>query len=128
MTLFERFERGTGSRRKPDDDNLTSIIDNLNSVLNTRRGYGSFLPDFGMRDLSEYSTRNDIAAAVMAEVKQCITLYEPRVQLVNMTMKPDKNPLRLCFTLECTIRENSKSLHMLFDTMFSTYRIDNPRD
>ncbi len=123
MALFNKFMKQEAS---PEDAEALEIIDNLNNVVYTRRGYGSFLPDFGIRHLSEYRTRDDIALAVMREVKESIQRYEPRVEVDGITLEDANNPLRLSFTIACTIRDTSRSLRMVFDTVFGKFAVDRP--
>lgn len=118
MALLRKFMNHSGSRA--GDPELNSIISNLNNILNTRKGYGSILRDFGIRDMNEFLSREHIALAVIEEVKTNIANYEPRVELVEITRADDNNPLRLSFHIKCMLRETSQSLHMVFDTLYSS--------
>jgi type VI secretion system lysozyme-like protein len=121
LTFFRKFLKNPAPSLEHEE--LTSIIENLNNVLNTKLGYGSFLKDFGISDLNQYTSRDDIAQAVMAEVRKNLELYEPRLQLNNVTLEDDDNPLKLSFKIECTILNNSRSLKMMFDSVFSNFHI-----
>lgn len=123
MALFNKFM--PNGRGDPEDE-AAQIVDNLNNVLNTRRGYGSILPDFGIRHLSEYRARDEIALAVMREVKESILRYEPRVDVDEITLEDSDSPLRLSFRIDCTIRDTSRSLRMVFDTVFGKFAVDRP--
>ncbi|MCE5335610.1 MAG: type VI secretion system baseplate subunit TssE [Desulfobacteraceae bacterium] len=118
MALMSKFMRQSGLRK--EEQELNSVITNLNNILNTRKGYGSILKDFGIRDMNEFISREHIAIAVMEEVKANIDRYEPRVELVQIKRVDDQNPLRLSFQIECMLRETSQSLHMVFDTVYSS--------
>jgi type VI secretion system lysozyme-like protein len=124
MALFDKFMKN--GRAAPEEAEALKIVDNLNNVLNTRRGYGSFLPDFGIRHLSEYRTRDDIALTVMREVKESIERYEPRVVVDDIELEDSNNPLLLSFRINCTIRTTSRSLRMVFDTVFGKFAVDRP--
>ncbi len=118
MAFFGKFVRRTGLRN--ENEELNGIVSNLNNILNTRKGYGSILRDFGIRDMNEFISREHIALAVIEEVKANIEKYEPRVELVSITRVDDDNPLRLSFQIECRLRETQQSLHMVFDTVYSS--------
>lgn len=126
MPFFDKFT----SKSTPLQENseLISIIDNLNNILNTKRGYGSFLADFGIRDLNEYTSQDDIAIAVINEVKENIEKYEQRVEIVNITRSEDSNPFHIAFNIECVVRKNARSLHMVFDSVFKSVQIENEWD
>jgi len=125
MAFFTKFASNPDAFK--DNSDLTSIVANLNNILNSKRAYGSFLHDFGIRDLNEYTSQDDIATAVINEVKENIERYEPRVKVVNITRVKDINPFHLAFNLECVFRENSQALHMVFDSVFNNIQIENLR-
>ena len=94
-------------------------------MLNTKREYGSFLTDFGIRDLNEYTSQNDLAIAVIDEVKENIERYEPRVKVINIKRVEESSPFHIAFNIECIVKENSRSLHMIFDSVFNNVKIDD---
>jgi type VI secretion system protein len=126
MALFSKFS--SASRRARMSPYLASIVENMNNVLNTKRDFGSLLRDFGVRDLSEHRTRDDIALAVVQEVRECIERYEPRVVLEKIALDNDNNPMRLSFTIQCSVRHDEKTLRMVFDTVFGSVAVRNPVD
>jgi type VI secretion system protein len=120
MPLLQKF----GSRHGNISD-IESIIDNLNNVLNSKKGFSSPLSDFGIRDMNEYSSRDIIAKAIIAEVRENIEKYEPRVEVTRIVVEDNKDILKLSFKIECRIKENAKSLRMVFDSVFNNVHIDN---
>ena len=122
MALLRKFQRS--KRRDAVHPVLSDIVENLNNILNTKKDYGSFLPDFGIRDLNEYSSRAAIAEAVIEEVHESIRLFEPRVAVDSVTLVPDANPLHLAFKIQCTVLSNTRALRLVLDTVFNTYHVD----
>jgi type VI secretion system lysozyme-like protein len=126
MALFSKFTySSSGSRARPDHEDLLSIVENLNNILNTKKDYGSFLADFGIRDMNEYTSRDDIVHAVMDEVKHNIEQFESRVRVIDIQIVDDENPLMLSFKVECIVQDSSKSLNMVFDSVFNSFSIKN---
>ncbi len=121
MALFNKFV-ARQSQAGPSSE-LHDIVSNLNSILNIRKGYGSFLRDLGIRDMNEYCSRQHIADAIMEEVRRNIASYEPRVQLRSIVQVEDDNPLHISFRIECTLRESSRALHMVFDSLVNTLQL-----
>ena len=121
MALFRKFQRNTG--RPKIDPVLESIIENLNNILNSKRDYGSFLRDYGIRDLNEYSSRTAIAEAVISEVRESIERFEPRVELNEVTLVNEDNPLHLAFKIDCVVHRGARSLRLVFDTVFNTCQV-----
>lgn len=123
MSLFNKFSYA--SKKGPIPKELDSIIKNLQNVLNTRRGYGSVLNEFGIRDLNEYSSKEILSGAVMEEVKENIRRFEPRVELVDIKIEEDDNPFKLSFKIECRLKSDPKALRMIFDTVFNNISVEN---
>ena len=121
MVFFTKFL--PDSHTKPTEPYLRSIVENLNNILNTKRDYGSFLQNFGIRDLNEYSSREDISLAVIEEVKENIKLYEPRVKLVNRTMEQNSDPFIISFRIDCVVRNLSQTIQLVFDTFFNKFHV-----
>lgn len=122
MALFEKF-----SYRPEDrfvDEKVEHIIENLNNILNTKRNFGAFIEDFGIRDMNEYTSRDQISVAVMEEVKANIEKFEPRVQLLNMEIGEDDNPFYLSFKIDCMVLDTKKTLRMIFDSVYSNVELD----
>lgn len=126
MSFFDKFT--SRSTHSPENPELVSIIDNLNNILNTKREYGSFLADFGIRDLNEYTSQDHIATAIIDEVKENIEKYEPRVEIINISRSEDRNPFHIAFNIECEVRKNAQSLHMVFDSVFNSVQIEDAWD
>jgi type VI secretion system lysozyme-like protein len=122
MAFFRKFDRTPGM--KSVDPYLASIVENLNNILNTKKDYGSFLTDLGIRDLNEYRSRDDISTILMEEVRKNIEEYEPRVEIVDITPQKTEMSFVLSFKIECIVRNNAESLRMVFDTLFSKFLIN----
>jgi type VI secretion system lysozyme-like protein len=123
MTLFSKFgDRSSAPVKKKD---IEDIIENLNDVLNTKKGYGSFLPDFGIRDMNEYSSRDQLAAVIMEEVKYNIEHYEPRLQLMKISIEENQDPFRISFKIECRVKDTQKALFMEFNSVYNDFHIKN---
>lgn len=124
MAFFNKFGKSstTGSR----DQVLQGIIENLNNVLNTKKGYGSFLKDYGIRDMNEYSSRDHLSVAIMDEVTCNIEQYEPRLQLVSIAIEDNDDPFRIAFKIECRVRDTAQYLFMEFDSVYNDFYIRNP--
>ena len=126
MAFFDKFDRE--SREKSVDQYLANIVENLNNILNTKKGFGSFLDDLGIRDLNEYRSRDDIASVVIEEVKKNIEQYEPRVELLDITSQKTDSSFVLSFKIKCIVRKNAESLNMVFDTLFSKFIVKDFED
>lgn len=124
MAFFNKF--GKSSTTGSGDQGLQSIIENLNNVLNTKKGYGSFLKNYGIRDMNEYSSRDHLSVAIMDEVTYNIEQYEPRLQLVSIAIEDNDDPFQIAFKIECRVRDTAQYLFMEFDSVYNDFYIRNP--
>ena len=121
MAFFNKF--AGKSTAGPEEADIQSIIENLNNVLNTKKGYGSFLEGYGIRDMNEYSSHDHLAAAIMDEVTYNIEHYEPRLRLVSISVEDTDNPFRIAFKIECSVKETAQALFMEFDSVYNDFNI-----
>ena len=121
MTFFTKF----AAEKDVDDksQHLLSIVENLNHMLNTKKGYGSFLKGYGIRDMNQHSSYDQLSAAIMEEVKYNIEHYESRLLLEEITLLDDSNPFRISFKIRCRIKETEKSLVMEFDSVYKDFTV-----
>ena len=125
MVLF-RGERPAALINNSQDVDLQKVVANLNWVLNTKRGYGSILTDFGISDLNECTSRDVLILKIMEEVKRNIELYEPRLQLINIAVKDNKDVFRISFDINCILKDTRKALVMEFNSVYNNFNIKNP--
>lgn len=119
MALYDKL-----APHRPHDTPIERILRNLGNVLNSRRTWSSpLLPDFGIRTLTEYGSVDVIGQAVMQDVRECIARYEPRLRLDEIVLDPRPSPLRLSFTLKCTVRDDAHELRVSFDTVFNQFDV-----
>ena len=110
-------------KRNVEDDQIKSIIDNLNNILNTTRGYGFFLPNFGISDYKYLCTREDIEKAIINEMTENISLFEPRVALDQIVSIKDDKLFRLSFRIDCVVRNTGHALKLSLDSIHDRYQI-----
>jgi type VI secretion system protein len=102
-----------------DEQLLQSVLNNLNHLLNTKKGYGSFVHDFGIRDMNEYSSRQQLSAAIMEEVRTNIENYEPRLEFEAISLVESSDNFRIAFKIKCKLRASQQSLFMEFNSIGS---------
>lgn len=120
MALLRKLAR----TQQPAHDDMQSIVDNINNMLSTTRGYGFFLQDFGLSDYRYLSTRDDIAKAIIQEIVEIIDRYEPRIVLHRVTDSKDGKLSRLSFQIDFDLRNQPHRLKLFLDPVDQRYRID----
>ncbi len=95
LSFLERLNRGQPNRRvhrlDVDFESVVhSIKENLNKILNARKGHSMSAPDLGLIDLNDATnTESDVSAKICLEIRKCILEYEPRVKEVEVSIVPD---------------------------------------
>lgn len=110
MALLRKLESD-----KIQDDEVNSIIENINNILTTRRGYGFFLQGFGMSDHHHLNSGSDIAAIIIKELKENIENFEPRIEVTEIVNIADDGISRMSFSINCLMRDNNRSLKLFLD-------------
>ncbi len=106
---------------KIEDDEVNSIIENINNIITTRRGYGFFLQDFGISDHHHLNACSDIAAIIIKELKENIENFEPRVEVVKIVDLKSDGIFRMSFSIDCLIRDNVRPLKLFLDPILGCY-------
>ena len=107
-----------------ESDEVNSIIDNLNNILNSKREYSYFLPDFGVSDYNHLTSRQDIAEAVIADVIENIEKFEPRLKLLKIEEAKSGEGFELSFKINCMVDKKALSLTLLMDPVQESYQVN----
>ncbi len=126
MSFLKKFIHTSAERSKKSD--FHGIIDNLNNILNTKKNFGYFLDDFGIRDLGEYTSHGNISKEIIEEIRKNIEKYESRVEVISIVEIHDSDLFHMSFDIECKVKGSTRSMRMIFDSIFNSVRIKNTWD
>lgn len=121
MALLRKLAGGKG---KAEDNEIKSIIDNLNNVLGSKRDYGFFLQNFGLSDYKYLGTSDYIGKALIAEITENIELFEPRIVLNKIEHIKDDKLLHLAFSIDCMVRNKPHTLKLFLDPILDRYQVN----
>jgi predicted component of type VI protein secretion system len=110
--LLDKFKK-----RKQKSDELQAIIDNLNRVLNTKKGFGSYLKELGVGDWNQWKAREAIVETIIEEIKQNVALFEPRVRLDDIAEVKADSPFRMRFEVRCVFVNGAKPVFIILDSL-----------
>src|SRR5271170_4014217 len=100
--LLRKFHRNKGNATE-----LASIVANLNQLLNTKKGFGFFVPGYGIGDYNEFRSRTKIIETLKAEIQENIAKFEPRVKLEKIDAVGSASPFRLKFQITGSFSEGT---------------------
>ena len=110
--LLDRFRRS-----RDQGDEVRSIVDNLNRILNSKKGFGYWLDGFGIGDYNEHRGRTAIVQTLVEEIKENIERFEPRVRLNEVTEVDASSPFRLKFQVSGAFVGNEKPFYIVVDSI-----------
>lgn len=94
--LFGRLKETSGQlRRKPRGEQKTAeqvaaIKQQLELLLNSRKGASASTPDFGLTDFNDAATSSsDMVSVIVNDVRSAIEHYEPRVLIEHIQCGPN---------------------------------------
>jgi type VI secretion system protein len=99
---------------------ITSIMDHLNRLFNTREGSLPHLKDYGLPDISEiYRKMPHGIEELQKAIKRTVEKYEPRLRKVKVTPREtDPKDFRLVFILSGELTEGGGLVR--FQTTFTS--------
>ncbi len=94
-----------------------SIRESIWIVLATARGERKMRPDFGcgIHDLVFAVSSGETSGRVASEVRQALTLWEPRIDLLNVAVRSDETePTRLLIQIEYRVRATNNRFNLVY--------------
>lgn len=86
-------------------------------ILSTAKGERPMLPGFGcgVHNLVFAANTAGLRGLVTAEVRDAITRWEPRVDLLDVRVEtPDDSRNRIVISIACRVRENNAALNLVY--------------
>jgi type VI secretion system protein len=96
---------------------LENVMRNIQAVLNTKEGFGSFRRDFGLGDYTAKYGARDLLKTLTEEIQEEITHHEPRISGVKVELLGKDNGLMLHFQLTGVVNEVPCKLLLRFHTV-----------
>ncbi|MGH8788810.1 MAG: type VI secretion system baseplate subunit TssE [Cupriavidus necator] len=88
----------------PATQTFLSVQDNIQRILNSRRGCLAHLPDYGLGDLSRiYRHLPASAHTLKREIETTLLRHEPRLRAVDLTIEETEPGMLLSFTMSCQL-------------------------
>lgn len=109
-SLFQRLEpdlppRRLHSRQGQAGERVLAIKNNLEQLLNARRGGSQSCPDLGLPDMNDAASGQlELRNQICQDIREMLARYEPRVRVLDVRpLAAGEQPQGLCFRLHCQI-------------------------
>ncbi len=116
MSLLNKFRSIIAKK-----DLTEEIIENICDLLNTKKGYGTFQSDLGIDSYIHTGTDNILHKKIIEEIERCITKYENRIQIEEITPLDNPNPFFYSFVIKCKIQKVPHALRIAFHTQHRSF-------
>jgi predicted component of type VI protein secretion system len=113
---------------------LRAVSRNLAAVLNSRKGTGSVVADFGLGDyeggrardgtLGPHIATKDILAVLVPEIRAQVARYEPRLADPEVTVLGRDRDLRAVFVLTGVLSGRRMRFRLALHTVFRNVEVD----
>jgi type VI secretion system protein len=103
---------------------LENVIRNIEAVLNTKEGFGSFRHDFGLGDYTAKFGERDLLKTLTEEILEEIAHHEPRISKVKLEMLGKDNELMLLFLLTGVVNDTPCKLRLRFHTVSGNVQVE----
>ncbi len=129
MTRPSFLDKFTSAWQRPDTQGeLAQVRQNLESVLNTKEGFGYFVQGFGVgRYTAQFGTRelmNTLTGELLSSVRQ----FEPRLQDAELELRGRDSGLWLHFVLTGVLNGTPRTLRLLFHTVSGQVRVEEDEE
>jgi type VI secretion system protein len=105
--LLSRIGRVDPSSRHEDE--ISSVLEHLRVLLNTRQGEAPTVPDYGVPDITDLvHTLPGGTAGLQRALRDTILAYEPRLKNVNVRHIPSDEPLVLRFEITARLVQGNR--------------------
>jgi type VI secretion system protein len=125
MTRPSFLDKFTSAWSQPGaQGELELVRQNLESVLNTKEGYGYFVDGFGLGRYTEKFGTPGLLKVLTGEMQSAVERYEPRLQDVEVELRGRDSGLWLHFFLTGTLLGAPCKLRLLFHTVSGQVRVE----
>ena len=84
---------------------ISSVLDNMQRILNCRAGTLSHLPDYGLPDMSKIlQGMPGSAHALLTTLSATLLKYEPRLKSLNVVLLPQSEPGHLEYAIDAELK------------------------
>ncbi len=113
MSFLNRFLESP-----PQDDELQSVMRNLQNLLCARPGYSSRLIQYGVADYLAQQGNKGAQLSILREIEEVISRLEPRLRLRDLSCKGRDAELRLHIHLRGSLKTRKGVVPCLLKILF----------
>ena len=126
MTRPSFLDKFTAAWQRPDSGSeLAQVRQNLESVLNTKEGFGYFVQGFGVGRYSEKFGTRELMNTLSGELLHSVRQFEPRLEDAELELRGRDSGLWLHFVLTGLLLGEPCTLRVLFHTVSAQVRVEN---
>ncbi len=109
MAIFQKYDVTAHEYQAGVADR---VLQNLSNILNTKKGYGSVDPEFGIEDISHYTSKAMISQFIKNEIIRNLEAYYPQVEIIKISELPVESLSRIQLKLELRAQKTPVSIRV----------------
>ena len=121
MAFLKRFNAQT---RSDGESLVESVLRNIRHILNTKEGYGSMMPNFGITDLTHCSSRDAIIERLSEQIELALNQYETRIDFQGIEALPNERISEISLLLKCRLKGESTTFDLIFDSARTSVQVE----
>ncbi|MFE8598422.1 GPW/gp25 family protein [Archangium violaceum] len=115
-------------QRPGSQSELAQVRQNLESVLNTKEGFGYFVQGFGVGNYLEKLGTRQLMTTLNDELLHAVVRFEPRLREPELKLRGRDSGLWLHFVLTGELNGEPCSLRLLFHTVSGRVRVEEEEE
>lgn len=109
MGLLRKYDQGISTYNQLLH---ARVLQDISNILNTRKGFGSFDPNFGIEDISHYTDKAMIGDFIKIEIERNLKAYYPQIEITKIVDAPTTALSRIQLIIEIKIKGEALKIHV----------------
>lgn len=102
----------------------TRMLQDISNILNTKKGFGSLDPDFGIEDISHYTQSAMISAFIKGEIRRNILKYYPQIEIIDISDAQAISLSRIQIQLDIKVNDDSFRIRVYNENGLERWIVD----
>jgi len=109
---------------KAQTDLAADILENIERILSTKKGYGGFQKNLGIGDFIGSNNRAEATEILIQDISQSLTEGEPRLQLIEIKEEKTTIQNKLSLSIQCQIAGKNTKIKVVADPISNTLKLE----
>lgn len=118
MSLLSKFR--TGSPPSQEEE----IVEHIADLLNTKKTFGAYDQNLGLDSYFYTGSAGEITKQLMRDITQCLSTFETRLRVIDISFLPSENSFQLAFVIKCQIGSSERQVRLSFHHQHRLFSVE----